>query len=183
MEVHGYTRGGSIETTIDGARMTVPDDMGNRHRILIDEWEFVTTKNGTRNRVNTVPAWVPPGLTAAEVDAERDKRIASGFIFNGNKFQSRPNDLQNIQGAVSAANVAVISGAQVGNNNWADPSTPFAWLNASNQPIVMDAHTFGQLGMAVMAHKSFFIWKGREIKDALLAGNPPADVTNDAIWL
>jgi hypothetical protein len=34
-----YTEGGSIIAVIDGVGMTVPDDMLNRHRVMIAEWE------------------------------------------------------------------------------------------------------------------------------------------------
>ncbi len=51
MEVRGYTREGTIEVTIDGLGMTVPDDMSNRHRRMIAEWEAAG---------NTIPAYVPP---------------------------------------------------------------------------------------------------------------------------
>ncbi len=51
MEVHGYTEAGSIKVTIDGAHMTVPDDMANRHRQMIAEWEGAG---------NTIPAFDPP---------------------------------------------------------------------------------------------------------------------------
>lgn len=50
MEIHGYTESGSIEATIEGVRMTVPDDMGNRHRQMIAEWEA---------EGNTIPAYEP----------------------------------------------------------------------------------------------------------------------------
>lgn len=51
MEIHGYTQTGSIDATIDGSRMTVPDDMANRHRQMIAAWE----EDG-----NTIPAFEPP---------------------------------------------------------------------------------------------------------------------------
>ena len=51
MEIHGYTQAGTIEATIDGGRMTVPDDMTNRHRQMIAEWEEAG---------NTIPAYEPP---------------------------------------------------------------------------------------------------------------------------
>jgi hypothetical protein len=51
MKVHSYTQTGSIEATIDGVRMAVPDDMSNRHRQMIAEWE----EDG-----NTIPAYVAP---------------------------------------------------------------------------------------------------------------------------
>jgi hypothetical protein len=49
--VHGYTATGAIDATIDGQRMSVPDDMANRHRQMIAEWEAAG---------NTIPAYVAP---------------------------------------------------------------------------------------------------------------------------
>lgn len=51
MEIHGYTQSGSIEATVEGVRMTVPDDMANRHRQMIAEWEEAG---------NTIPPYVAP---------------------------------------------------------------------------------------------------------------------------
>lgn len=34
-----YARDGSINIVFDGKEMTVPDDMANRHRIILAEWE------------------------------------------------------------------------------------------------------------------------------------------------
>lgn len=51
MIVHGYTESGAIEAEIGGAHMFVPDDMGNRHRQMIAEWEA---------EGNVIPAYVPP---------------------------------------------------------------------------------------------------------------------------
>ena len=50
MEVHGYNAFGSIDATIDGLRLTVPDDMANRHRQMIAEWEALG---------NVIPPFVP----------------------------------------------------------------------------------------------------------------------------
>lgn len=51
MEIHGFTESGSIDATIEGDRMTVPDDMANRHRQMIAELEALG---------NTIPAYEPP---------------------------------------------------------------------------------------------------------------------------
>lgn len=51
MEIHGYTEGGSIKVTVDGQLSFVPDDMANRHRRMIAEWEA---------EGNTIPPYVPP---------------------------------------------------------------------------------------------------------------------------
>ncbi|MBB3461972.1 hypothetical protein [Rhizobium sp. BK377] len=37
--VTGFNAAGSIACVIDGEELTVPNDMGNRHRQLIAEWE------------------------------------------------------------------------------------------------------------------------------------------------
>lgn len=71
--VHGHTTSGAIDATIDGQRMTVPDDMANRHRQLIASWEA----DG-----HTIPAYVAAGPTADAVWAERDRRLALGFDYD-----------------------------------------------------------------------------------------------------
>lgn len=58
MEVHGYTQSGSIDATIEGKRLSVPDDLGNRHRRMIAEWE---------GEGNTIP---PFELSLGEAKAE-----------------------------------------------------------------------------------------------------------------
>jgi hypothetical protein len=51
MEIHGYLETGYIDATIEGRRWSIPDDMANRHRQMIAEWEA---------QENTIPAYVPP---------------------------------------------------------------------------------------------------------------------------
>lgn len=50
IEVIGFVAEGLIEAVIDGERMFVPDDMANRHRRMIAEWEA---------QGNTIPPFVP----------------------------------------------------------------------------------------------------------------------------
>ncbi|MDH0908808.1 hypothetical protein N5C66_05765 [Rhizobium pusense] len=45
-----------IRAEFDGDDVLVPDDMGNRHRQMIAEWEF----DEEGNRVNTIPPYVAP---------------------------------------------------------------------------------------------------------------------------
>lgn len=51
MNVIGYTEHGMIRAEIDGDEVLVPDDMGNRHRQMIAEWE----EGG-----NTIPPYDEP---------------------------------------------------------------------------------------------------------------------------
>jgi len=74
-----YAESGSIIAVIDGVQMTVPDDMANRHRQMIAEWEA---------EGNTIEPYVPPPPTLEDyeravqalIDAtarEKNTRMAS----------------------------------------------------------------------------------------------------------
>ena len=76
MDIHGYTESGSISATIDGILMTVPDDPANRHRQMIAEWEF----DAEGNRVNTIPAYVPPPPPEPSDDEIIDRAMREDFI-------------------------------------------------------------------------------------------------------
>lgn len=56
MNIIGYTESGMILAEFDGAELFVPDDMGNRHRQMIAEWEF----DEEGERVNMIPPYVAP---------------------------------------------------------------------------------------------------------------------------
>lgn len=58
MEVHGYNSSGSIEITIDGSLLSVPDDPGNRHRQMVAEWEA---------QGNVIPPFVPQPVAPAPI--------------------------------------------------------------------------------------------------------------------
>lgn len=68
MQIFGFTKDGMIDAEIDGVRMFVPDDMENRDRQAIAEWEA----SG-----NMVPAFTPPLLSVksvlmAQIDSEAE---------------------------------------------------------------------------------------------------------------
>ncbi len=52
-----YTEYGSIVAVIDGVELSVPDDMANRHRVMLAEWEL---------EGNTIAPYVEPVLTPEE---------------------------------------------------------------------------------------------------------------------
>ena len=64
MNVIGYTEQGMIRAEIDGAEMFIPDDMENRHRQMIAEWEAAGHK---------IPAWkpAPPPVIVPETISDR----------------------------------------------------------------------------------------------------------------
>lgn len=174
--VHGFNAKGFIEATVEGARWAVPDDERNRIRQLIAQWESAG---------NTIPPYMLPGPTAADVDTERDRRIADGFYFQGVKYQSRTSDRENIAGAKSAASDAVALGAPTGDYAWQqllDPGAPavFAFIAADNSVHPMDAQTVVQFGYTALAHKQGLIFSARTLKNMETL---PADyATNDSYW-
>lgn len=129
-------------------------------------------------------AWVyvepeMPAVSTADADAERDRRVAAGFMFGGIRFQSRPDDRENIAGAATAALGAMMAGAQPGDLRWHGGDTDFVWIAEDNSTMAMDAPTVFAFGQAAMAHKQSMIFAARAIKDM----DPiPADYADDQYW-
>lgn len=121
-------------------------------------------------------------VTAEDVDKERDRRIADGFVFQGVRYQSRSEDRENIAGAAVAALKAISSGANPGDFGWFKDVEVFCWIAENNSLIPMDAQTMFEFGEAAMAHKQSIIFFGRALKDRIGAGDYLPDVTDDALW-
>lgn len=121
-----------------------------------------------------------PVVTVAMVDAERDLRIASGFGFGGQVYQTRPDDRENIAGAATAALAAIVNGAQPGDYRWHGGDSDFVWIAADNTTHLLDAQSTFAMGQAAMAHKQAHIFAARVLKDMTPI---PADyATNPAYW-
>jgi hypothetical protein len=126
---------------------------------------------------------IPP--TEADVDAERDRRIAAGFTFEGVFYQSRTEDRENIAGAKSAATDAIAAGAMPGDYGWRqllDPNGPevFGWIAEDNSAVPMDAQTVVRFAYAALGHKEAHIFAARSLKNRATI---PADyATNPAYW-
>lgn len=116
-----------------------------------------------------------------QVDEERDRRIADGFIFDGVRYQTESqSDRENILGALGTALAAItVDGAQPGNLRWADPKFDFFWIAADNSRVPMDAQTCLAFARAAVARKSLLVIAGNTIKQM----DPiPQDYTDDKWW-
>ena len=113
------------------------------------------------------------------VDAERDRRIAAGFVFNGVLYQSRAEDRENIAGAATAALGAMIDGAAAGDYRWHGGDSDFVWIAADNSTHKMDAATLYAFGQAALAHKQAHIFAARALKDL---SSIPADFAAGIHW-
>lgn len=71
MNVIGFTESESIRVEIDGIEMNVPDDMSNRHRQLVAEWEAAG---------NTIPAYEPQPQPLAPLTR---RQLRLGLLANG----------------------------------------------------------------------------------------------------
>jgi hypothetical protein len=126
-----------------GAVWSVPKDPRNRLRADYEAWVSAG---------NVADPYVPPPPTPDHVDGERDRRVSSGFMFQGKLYQSRVEDQKRINGAGTLAAIAIMGGAQAGNLRWHGGTTDFVWIAGDNTLTPMDAQTvigFRQGGRAV----------------------------------
>lgn len=114
-----------------------------------------------------------------EVNAERDRRIAAGFSHEGHLYQFRDQDKARISGAGSLAGFAVASGAQAGNLRWHGGAEDFTWIDADNNPVLLDAQQMFALAQAAATHETAHVFAAKALKDLPTI---PADFANDANW-
>jgi len=124
-----------------------------------------------------VPA--PIVVTGDMVDAERDRRIEAGMVYNGQRFQTRAQDRENMVGACTWALRAIMLGAEPGDYYWHGGESPFVWIAEDNSTQQFDAQTLFDLGQRMAAHKQAHIFAARALKD--LDPIPP-DYTADNYW-
>jgi hypothetical protein len=120
-----------------------------------------------------------PRPTSAEVNAERDRRIASGFKFSGKSYAMDNESKARIIGAATLAGFAVASGKQAGDYRWANADSDFVWIADDNTLTPMDAPTCFAFGQAAAAWETSCIFAGRAIKES---SPVPYDYTADTYW-
>lgn len=121
-----------------------------------------------------------PDLEAyrALVNAERDRRIHGGFVFNGTRFQSRVEDQKRIAGAGTLAVITLTNGAEAGDYRWHGGDTDFVWIAEDNTLVQMDAQTVIAFGQAAARHESAHVFAARVLKDA----DPVVDFADSKYW-
>lgn len=126
-----------------------------------------------------VVAFLNPPPTKDDVNAERDKRIASGVPYGGYVYDFDAVSKDNIIGAATLAKFAMIAGAGAGNYRWATPDTDFTWIVQSNEKVPLDAPTMSALGDIAASWTTRHFYAARAIKDM---DQIPADFTDDKYW-
>lgn len=129
---------------------------------------------------SAIPAFAPPEdtveLIVSKINAERDRRIDGGFVWNGISFQSRPSDRENIMGAAQLAMAYLGAGGDPLSLRWADPEADFVWIAADNKTVPMTAADVCALFQAGVEFKSALTFCARAMKDAVIAAEEPASV-------
>lgn len=122
---------------------------------------------------------VIPDPTPDMVDAERDRRTSAGIEWNGARFQTRPQDRENIAGATILAIGALAAGADPASLRWANAEQDFGWIAEDNTVVPLTAPDMIAFGKAVAAEKSRLIFVARGIKSL---DQIPTDFADDGYW-
>lgn len=125
---------------------------------------------------------------AQAVNAERDRRLASTFVFMGTTFQTDPISLSRIARASAGAD-RFINGKGVGGaaseatrraaRRWGAASRDFEWIASDNTVVPMTAEECVAFGAAAEAHEQSIILRARALKDG---GPDSADLSDDGVW-
>lgn len=91
----------------------------------------------------------------AEIEQCRDTAIASGFDFNGTRFDSDAKSIQRINGAVTLSLL--------------DPAFETDWITFDNSVVRLNAAQLAGLGAAAGQHEAAQIFRARQLKDQALA--------------
>ena len=126
-----------------------------------------------------VGGYVIPQPTTQDVNAERDRRVQSGFAFGGKLFDFSDEAKARISGAATLAGFALGAGSPDGYLRWHQGTDDFAWIAADNSLMTMDAKTCFAFGQTAATHDSKHVFAARELKNM----EPiPADYTDDKWW-
>lgn len=115
--------------------------------------------------------------TQSQINQIRDQRVAQGFLFQGNMFDSREEDQKRIAGATQLAFMAIMSGAQPGDYTWAGGGN-FQWIAQDNSLVNMDAQTMVEFGRTAAAWERAHVFAARTLKDMV----PIPENYSDDVW-
>lgn len=119
-------------------------------------------------------------LREAQINSERDRRLAQPFPFAGKMIDADATTLQRISGMASLAGLSIILfGVQPSDLRWTGEDGDFVWITADNSLLPLDAFQMLELGKAAAMHVKSIIFAAKTLKDM---AEFPADFTNDSYW-
>lgn len=162
-----YNQNGTISATISGQEMTIPDEMSNRHRQMISEWEA---------EGNTIEPWVQPLPTNGDVNSERARRLELGTVVSVTGYatpiyvQGRDEDTRNLQGLATAAFARMSQG---------DTTTITTFRDGYNDMHDLTPSQVWELWSISSNYVKELYAASWAIKEMVPM---PADITADALW-
>lgn len=172
MELLFKRQDGTFVATING----IPYHVTHDDELYVEALE---TAEAMGEELSFEPIPQAPAIDSEVVNAERDRRIVSGFTFAGVLYDFTIQAKADITAAGAMAGIAAIAGAQPGNLFWSDPETEFKWIAADNSRIPMDAQTCIAFSRVAMKHYVGHIEAARNLKDMKTI---PADYADDKYW-
>lgn len=136
----------------------IPADPGNRDYQAFQSWQAA---GNTPDPLSTVP-------TIADVDAYRDKRLAAGFV-DATTGKTYPCDTES-RGFLTAA------GASAGFAR-GGPNRTYPLIASDGVVNLNQSDAFSLINDRVMPWVTATVFYARQLKAAIQAGNPPADIT------
>lgn len=126
-----------------------------------------------------LPAPSPSAIAGFDIDRERDRRIATLFVFEGVPYQLDADSQRFITAKGAQAKFAILAGVQLNDLRWADPDKDFGWIATDNSVTPMDAQTMAAFADAADLWVTAHIMASHTIK----AMDPiPADYAADQYW-
>ena len=138
--------------------------------VELSEWDLADIA-ARQESADTVERW--------QVDAERDRRVATTFQFGGKLFQLDDRSISRITAMGADARFAIAGGAQANDYFWADPENPFGFIATDNSVMPMDAQTMRDFANAAKLWVSRHTFAGLTLKSMTPI---PADYIDDSYW-
>lgn len=107
-------------------------------------------------------------IMADRVHKIREDYLRGGIEYNGNRFDTKPETMQRITGAVLSVML--------------DETFTTDWITEDNQTVTLSAQDIVTLGKAFAEHESKMIMFARDLKDAILASDEPETFVINEGW-
>lgn len=107
---------------------------------------------------------VPVEIISADVDAERDRRIASGFTHKGKRYQTDAFSEKSVHTMTTIATAYIMNGGDAESLRWFNPSYDFFFIAEDNTHVSMSAKDMIEFGTAFAQWGSMHTLAGSELK-------------------
>ena len=109
-----------------------------------------------------VPA--PVVITSADVDAERDRRIASGFTHRGKRYQTDAFSERSVHTMMTVASAYLLGNGDGESYRWFNPNYDFYFIAEDNTHVLMTAKDMIEFGTTFAQWGSMHTLVGSELK-------------------